>query len=324
VRIPRYIIVSFVILITLTNVSCGAILPSVTPTIGNIPSSAPTATNTSLPTVTPSVENTPMPSTPTTEGAIDVGGYKLIYQCFGEGTPAVIVEAGGGDKPVVSLTWSTVIQNVYPYTRICIYDRVAGVRTSQRIAEDLHTLLSKIPVPGPYILVAHSIGGYHARVFAHLYPEKVAGMILVDTTTTNPETKVALATAYPTYSPNETSGITQNRLSETDIFVPFPTPGIDGLDFNTSNEQVRQAGSLGDLPLIVISHNVTPADFPGVALPVSEAYAAVLLKLQGNLATLSSKSVFMVAKTSNHFISSHEPQIIIDAIIQMVKDIRNH
>lgn len=322
-NLRQIILARVAILISLTAVACGATSP-VTPTIRNVPSSAPTATNTSLPTMTPSVENTPLPPTPATEGAIDVGGYKLIYQCFGEGTPAVIVVAGGGDRPVGSLTWNTVIQNIYPHTRICIYNRVDGVRTSQRIAEDLHTLLSKIPVPGPYILVAHSIGGYHARVFAHLYPEKVAGMILVDTTTTNPETIVALATAYPTYSPNESSGITQNRLSETDIFAPFPTPGIDGLDFNTSNEQVRQAGSLGDLPLIVISHNVTPADFPGVDLAVSEAYAAVVLKLQADLATLSSKGVFMVAKTSNHFISSHEPQIIIDAIFQMVKDIRNH
>lgn len=314
-KLRHILLVSFIILIALTAAGCGAqASPTVTPTIENTP----------WPTVTPTPENTPPPSTPTTGGSVDVGGYKLRYQCFGKGTPTIIVEAGGGDKPTISLTWSTVIQNVYPITRICIYDRVDGVRTSQDIAEDLHVLLNEIPVPGPYILVAHSIGGYHARVFAHLYPEKVAGMILVDTTTTNPETIVALATAYPTYSPNESSGITQNRLSETDIFAPFPTPGIDGLDFNTSNEQVRQAGSLGDLPLIVISHNITPADFPGVDLAVSEVYAAVVLKLQADLATLSSKGVFMVAKTSNHFISSHEPQIIIDAIFQMVKDIRNH
>jgi len=201
---------------------------------------------------------------------------------------------------------------------------VDGVRTSQDVAEDLHVLLSKIPVPETYILVAHSIGGYHARVFAHLDPEEVAGMILVDTTTTNPETMMAFATAYPTYSPNEVSGITENRLSETDIFAPFPTPGIDSLDFDTSMEQVRQAGSFGDLPLIVISHNVTPNDFIGVDITVGEGYTRATLKLQADLAALSSKGILIIAKTSDHFISIQEPQIIIDAIVQMVKDIRNH
>jgi len=280
--------------------------------------------NTPLPTTTPTSENTPPPSTPTTEGSIDVGGYKLRYQCFGKGIPTIIVEAGGGDKPTTSLTWSTVIQNVYPITRICIYDRVDGVRTSQDIAEDLHVLLNEIPVPGPYILVAHSIGGYHARVFAHLYPEEVAGMILVDTTLTFPDAMIAFATAYPTYSPDEAPGLAQGRLSEADISAIMP-PSVDGLDIIASNEQVRQAGSLGDIPLVVISQTPGgPDDWPGIDPVAREQYAAITLRLQADLATLSSKGVFRIAKTSNHFISVYEPQIIIDAITQMVEEIRNH
>jgi pimeloyl-ACP methyl ester carboxylesterase len=259
------------------------------------------------------------------EGAIDVGGYKLLYQCFGQGSPAVIVEAGGGDRPVISLTWDAVVQKIQATTRICIYDRVDGVRTSQDIAEDLHFLLSKIPVPGPYILVAHSIGGYHARVFAHLYPEEVAGLILVDTTITYPDGWIALATAYPTYSPEEAPGITQNRMSEADIYATMsPNRAPDALDMNASSEQVRQAGSLGDLPLIVISQSPGPDDWIGLDPVVGQTYAATMLKLQADLATLSSKGVFMIAKTSDHFISLQEPQIIIDAITQMVEEIRNH
>ena len=311
---PRHILlVSFIILIALTTAGCGAASPPVTPAMESTP----------LPTVTPAPENTPLPSTPTTGGSIDVGGYNLRYQCFGKGTPAIIVEAGGGDKPTVSLTWSTVIQNVYPVTRICIYDRVDGVRTSGEIAEDLHVLLNEIPVPGPYILVAHSIGGYHARVFAHLYPEEVAGMILVDTTPAYPDASIAFATAYPTYSPEEASGITKGRLSDADISALIP-PSVDGLDFTASAEQVRQAGSLGDIPLVVISQTPGgPDDWPGLDPAAREEYAAITLKIQADLANLSSKGVFLVAETSNHFISVHEPQIIIDAITQMVKEIRN-
>lgn len=313
-NLRHILLVSSIVLIALTAAGCGATSPTVTPTIENTP----------LPTVTPTPENTPPPSTPTTGGSVDVGGYKLRYQCFGKGTPTIIVEAGGGDKPTISLTWSTVIQNVYPITRICIYDRVDGVRTSQEIAEDLHVLLNEIPVPGPYILVAHSIGGYHARVFAHRYPAEVAGMILVDTTPTYPDANIAFATAYPTYSPDEAPGITNGRISEADISAIMP-PSVDGLDFKTSAEQVRQAASLGDIPLVVISQTPGgPDDWPGLDPATREQYAAITLKIQADLATLSSKGVFLVAKTSNHFISVHEPQIIIDAITQMVEEIRNH
>jgi pimeloyl-ACP methyl ester carboxylesterase len=317
-NLKHKILVSFTILIGLTAVACGATLPTITPTLEIIPllTGTPTPGNTPLPAVTPTRAPT---STPTASGNIDVGGYKLVYRCYGQGTPTVIIEAGGGDRPIASLTWSAVTQEVQNTTRICLYNRVAGVRTSQDIAEDLHFLLSQIPVPGPYILVGHSIGGYHVRVYAHLYPEDVAGVILVDTTA--PDSVMAFATAYPTYSPDESPGVTNYRVSDVNA---FPTPDIDGLDFNASDEQVRQAGSLGDIPLIVISASIDPDQWtiPGFSSEDTDRITATMLKLQSDLATLSSQGVFMVANTSKHFISLHEPQIIIDAITQMVREIQ--
>jgi pimeloyl-ACP methyl ester carboxylesterase len=175
------------------------------------------------------------------------------------------------------------------------------------------------------VIVAHSIGGYHARVFTHLYPEDVVGMILVDTTTLFPESMEAFATAYPTYFPDEASGITKNRILETDIYATLsPDMGPDGLDISASSEQVRQARSFGDLPLIVICHNITPDDWPGLDLDISERYAATARRLQAELASLSSRGEFIIARTKNHFISVTEPQIIIDAIDGMVEEIRNN
>ena len=99
-------------------------------------------------------------------------------------------------------------------------------------------------------------------------------------------------------------------------------PSMDGLDMKASNEQVRQAGSFGDLPLVVISQTPGPKYFPGLDPVTQEQLAALILKLQADLAKLSSRGVFMVAHTSQHFISLYEPQIIIDAINQMVEGIR--
>jgi pimeloyl-ACP methyl ester carboxylesterase len=316
----RIISASLAILTALVAVACGASSPTATPT----PEATPTLENTPLPTATPTLEVQQRPKlpAPAMEGNIDVGGHTLTYKCYGEGSPAIIIEAGAGDKPTLTLNWNAVVQGVYPTTRICIYDR-APANTSQNVAENLHILLSKIPVPGPYILVAHSLGGWHARVFAHLYPEDVAGMILVDTTPTSPDAAIAYATVYPTYSPDEPAGITQNRMSEADIYTGELMPSMDGLDMKASNEQVRQAGSFGDIPLIVIGRIPGPSSFPGLDPVAQEQLGTIMLKVEADLTTLSSKGVFMVATTHDHFISLYQPQIIIDAIAQMVEEIRN-
>ena len=75
-------------------------------------------------------------------------------------------------------------------TRVCVYDR-AGRGWSEsaptaphgiQIATDLHTLLQRAQVPGPYVLAGHSFGGLYVQTFAALYPNEVAGMVLIDST----------------------------------------------------------------------------------------------------------------------------------------------
>jgi pimeloyl-ACP methyl ester carboxylesterase len=318
----RIIPASLAILTALVVVACGATSPTAMPT--PFPTATPIPESTTMPIAKPTLEVQQRPKlpVPALEGDIDVGGRKLSYQCWGEGTPTVIVEAAAGDKPTLSLSWNAVILGVYPITRMCIYDRM-NVLTSQDVAENLHALLGEIHVPGPYILVAHSLGGWHARVFAHLYPADVAGMILVDTTLTYPDAAITYATVYPTYSPDESAGITQNRMSEADIYTGEMMPSMDGLDMKASNEQVRQAGSFGDIPLVIIGRFPGPENFPGLDSVAQEQLGVIMLKLEADLATLSSRGSFLVATTHEHFISLYQPQIIIDAITQMVEEIRN-
>jgi pimeloyl-ACP methyl ester carboxylesterase len=268
---------------------------------------------------------TPIPATPALEGYVDLGGYRLVYECYGEGSPAVIVEAGGGDKPVVSYTWKPVIQGVYNTTRICIYNR-AEVHTSEEAAHDLHDLLYAIPVQGPYVIVAHSLGGWNARVFTHLYPEDVAGLILVDTTGLHEDALKIYATAFPTYSPDEAAAVTTDRS----FWLTATPPGTFGpMDLITSAEQVRQAGSLGDLPLIVITNNSDPEDvwaqqYPWMDQDDAERFTAAALRHQAGLAALSTRGELIIANTSHHYISLNDPQTVIDAITRMVEEIRIH
>jgi pimeloyl-ACP methyl ester carboxylesterase len=261
----------------------------------------------------------PLPA-PDLEGAVEVSkGRKLKYQCYGSGSPTIIIEAGAGDKPTMTRSWNAVILGVMPTTRICIYDRV-DVNTVQDGAENLHLLLTTVPIPGPYILVAHSLGGWYARLFTHLYRNEMAGLILVDTSPTAPEAGIIYATAYPTYSPGELASITKNRLPEADI-SRMP-PSLDGLDMAVSNEQVRQAGSLGDLPLIVMCHTLGLLELSDYDPLIHDQISAIFIQIAADQAKLSTRGVFIQAHTHQHFISEYEPQIVIDAINRMVEDLR--
>ena len=118
---------------------------------------------------------------------VDVGGHRLHLRVAGEdrGLPTVVMENGLGFP---SLTWTWVQREVARYTRVVAYDR-AGTgwsefgpepRDARRLVEELHAALCAESLSGPYVLVAHSLGGLLARVFADRYAEEVAGMVLVD------------------------------------------------------------------------------------------------------------------------------------------------
>lgn len=120
---------------------------------------------------------------------IAVEGHQFHILCKGQGTPAVILEPGLG---LPSLVWAWVQAEVAGSSRVCIYDR-AGYGWSdatdapvdaETVSRQLHALLEGANIPGPYVLVGHSIGGAYMRVFAAKYPEAAAALILVDSTST--------------------------------------------------------------------------------------------------------------------------------------------
>ena len=122
---------------------------------------------------------------------IDVGGHRLHLNCIGSGSPTVVLEPGAGEMSS-NLGWIT--PAVARGTRVCAYDR-AGRGWSEpadtpqdgaQIATDLHTLLHRGHVPGPYVLAGHSFGGLYVLTFAARYPDEVAGMVLLDSTAPKP------------------------------------------------------------------------------------------------------------------------------------------
>jgi len=117
---------------------------------------------------------------------IDIGaGRKLNLFCMGQGNRTVIFDAGGSDWSVI---WALVQPGVAPRARACSYDR-AGMgysdpsdepRSPIAIVEDLHKLIRAAKIDTPLVFVGHSLGGFNVKLYAALYPEDVAGLVLVD------------------------------------------------------------------------------------------------------------------------------------------------
>ena len=125
---------------------------------------------------------------------VEVAWYQMHINCMGNGTPTVIMESGLGGY---SLDWTLVQPEVAKFTRVCAYDR-AGLgwsqarpeaRISNEIANELSSLLAASGIIGPYVMIAHSIGGYHARVFASQHHAQIAGFVLVDSSHPEQETR---------------------------------------------------------------------------------------------------------------------------------------
>ena len=150
---------------------------------------------------------------------VDVGGGRTIYlECHGAGTPTVVLLSGAGNAgdiwQVTGAVPQPVANGVAAFTHVCVYDRpgtyvttvekdgvrvalrsvdsvtaargnavVSAPRTGGDVVAELHQLLAAAHVPGPYVLVGHSLGGLFSLLYARTYPDQVSGMVLVDPTT---------------------------------------------------------------------------------------------------------------------------------------------
>ncbi len=291
----------------------------------------------SLPSVAQPTTATPIPTTggstptPMPDGWVDVGGRTLRYSCTGQGSPTVILEAGGSDD---SRAWSLVQSGGERSYRVCSYDRAnlgrsdeaPKPRAYQDTARDLHTLLQNAQIGGPYILVGHSEGGMMARVFRDQYPAEVVGLVLVDAA--HPDMGVRLVAGLPPAAQGEPEGIKAWRqyLTWTANSDGREPGNQEGTDHPASNEQVRAAKPLGDLPLVVISRN--PDNSEWASLPALPAETNATLRqiwqdLQRELAGLSTNSTQVIANHAGHMIPTEEPELVIEAIRSLVNEARS-
>ncbi|MGQ0657762.1 MAG: alpha/beta fold hydrolase [Chromatiales bacterium] len=271
---------------------------------------------------------------------VDVGGYRLHIYCEGEGTPTVVMDAGLGGSALEWLPVHGVIKN---HTRSCVYDR-AGYgwsdpdplpRTSSRIADELSLLLQKAAIPGPYTLIGHSFGGYNVQLFARRHAHLTAGLVLVDSSHHEqvqrfqarpigynllPENVGGLLImsgrpVMPATMPQEAAikaGLLLSRM-QTRLTI-----ANELIHFQASADEVRSAGSMPPVPLVVLTRGVSERlrDDDSTRAHLIEA---VWRQLQHELAELSPRSIQVIAGQSGHHIHLDQPRLVSDAALRVVE-----
>lgn len=248
------------------------------------------------------------------------GGRRLHVRCSGmnfEGSSTVVLESGAGSD---SSVWNRVQPEVARFTRVCSYDRaglggsdpVPVLRTIVALTEDLHSLLVNAKVTGKYILVGHSMGGILSRLYASYYPAEVVGMVLVDSAHEDePDRTLALM-------PPDMLKEMLKQAKPGDLVVQTP----ERIDNGSIRAMMNALNWHTDIPLIVLTQGrpYGPDMFPVPSI-APKAYQ-LHLALQRDLVRRSSRGRQIIAMKSGHGIHQDQPELVIDAIRQVVKEVQ--
>lgn len=231
-------------------------------------------------------------------------------------------------------------------------------RTSLHIAAELKELLTSARERGPYVLVGHSFGGYNVRMFAKRYPSDVAGMVLVDAkhpdeTSRQKQLQDSLPAPVKARIENDEQrrrfftrfyepiglyyGIDRLKLALGGVYSPaFPKElqnevlfldqqpkyikGVEAEDKldDESAAQVRAAGTLHDLPLIVLTAGRPYAgDSSDTLLTETQKKNRDdlwIYELQAQYTHLSSRGKQVVVEQSSHEMPTDRPDAIVSAV----------
>jgi pimeloyl-ACP methyl ester carboxylesterase len=279
-------------------------------------------------------------------GLVDIGGRSLYLECHGTGSPTVVLVAGyrasgrfwSDDLLHPDAPRTMVLPGVAETTRVCAYDRpgtvasigednfvsrsdpIAQPRTAPEVVTELHTLLQAAEVPGPYVLAGHSLGGFFARLYAATYPDEVVGLVLVDAYSELLESVM---------SPEQWQALVRlNQGLGADTVIPIPGYGdVETIRFGADNAVMREAvaaSSLQPMPLAVLAHGKP------FALPADDAQGFSAAELEAFIraenqekAALVPDARYSVASESGHDIHQDQPELVIEAIRQVVAGVRN-
>ena len=226
----------------------------------------------------------------------------LYVRCTGSGSPTVVMEGGDEDT---SDSYAFAERSISEVARTCVYDRAnlggsdpaAGPRELSDLVGDFEALLQAAKIPGPYVLVGTSGGGYISAGYAYEHPDEVAGMVFVDV-------------GAPFRDPP------REIVEETDPANPSNIERRDYLQVEKDAWAARKR--IGDIPVTIISNEYSTAEIDGSPFPSEARGMRRNVSDQKGWLVLSPRAKQLVVHTG-HAVEEQDPQLVIDAILDVAK-----
>jgi len=262
---------------------------------------------------------------------ISIGSHQLQIHLEGKGAPTVVIDAGIADQ----LDKLRPLQErVARVTHVITYNR-AGYgqsepgplpRHSGREAEELKTLLEMASVPGPYVLVGHSLGALNMQVFTSKYPDYVAGLVLLD----SPPLSFILGQEY-----KDLGVMAEQMTAEWQAIADSAAKSNDTQEKARSaffrmiasehrhmfGETARLVGAIstfGDMPLVVLAAGKPNHAFGEVA----EEYQRYWVEQSRALTDKSTNGKFIIAEGVSHHLYLDAPELVAESILSAVYEVR--
>jgi pimeloyl-ACP methyl ester carboxylesterase len=292
---------------------------------------------------------------------VDIGGRRINLHCLGADGPTVILMSG-------IFSWSLIWYKTQPViaykARVCAFDRASygfsdpapRPQIISEVVEDLHKALHAGSIPGPYVMVGHSLGGLEARVYAQRWPEDIAGMVLVDT---SPAAEGLIDENIPGYdevaggesyaaamlhcaflAAHGTLESSSSEFIDCTATLPSDTPTAfrkiwpqfftadyfsDKVSLMSSLYTHRYDSAdhhrLGSIPLVVLSAEHDWVDNTPAGIRFTQAASKYRFAQHEALARLSSRGEHRIIKGSGHQIQLDKPQAVIDAVDEVLRQL---
>ena len=274
--------------------------------------------------------SSPPPSSP--GATINSEEPHLQFYLEGKGAPAVVIDVGLGDQMDNLRSLQELLAQE---TQVFVYNR-AGYGESEpgpyprhpdRVAEELKALLEQTQVAGPYLLVGHSLGALNMQVFAAKYPGDVAGLVLLDP----PPLDFIQGNKYESFR-TMAEGMTEEWEALADSLANSDDPQEQAQSaffatiasehremFGESAKQLGAISTFGELPLVVLAAEIPNPEFGELA----DEFQQFWIEQNRARAELSTKGKFILAEGATHHIYTDAPELGVESILAVIKQVRS-
>jgi len=263
---------------------------------------------------------------------VNIGFQTMYIDCLGNKSPTILIDVGIAGS---SASWYKIAQTLSNNVRTCLYDRAGygwsdpgrGERTTATIVHELNLLINKAEIPGPFVLVGHSFGGFTARYLAARFPKNVVGLVLVDSS--HPDQIYRLSALDKV---KQKSLVTGRKNLPPEDFSEFERKWYflnssrkatlaqmgELKYFKESAYQVKHSGPIKDIPVAVLSRGIGQLpELSGVSLENEWQ------DMQKDLLKLSRNSWHLIVTDSGHEIHREAPNHVIENILKVVNKSKN-